>query len=75
MLDISHVKLEKFKQSNHAQFQLIGKCIQDFTGEKTFPIALFLKFPLWKIEQAFFIAEKKGIKSSKYIWGICKNIK
>ena len=76
MLNVSHIDLKKFKQSEHAEFQLVGKSIQTFVGEGTpFPIGLFLNFPLWKIKQAFFIAEKKQIASVKYIWGICKKIK
>ena len=74
-MKIDHIDLSKFKPSDHAEFQLVGKSIQLFTGEKKFPIILFLHFPLWKIKQAFFVAEKKGIKTSKYIYGICRNIK
>ena len=74
-MEISHIKLDKFTQSNHAEFQLIGKAIQDFTGEAKFPMILFLHFPTWKIKQAFFVAEKKNIRSSKCIYGICRNIK
>lgn len=74
-MEIKHIDLKKFKESNHHDFQRLGQCIQEFTGEKKFPILLFMKFPINKIQQAFFIAEKKGIKSSKYIFGICKNIK
>jgi hypothetical protein len=44
-MEINHIDLNKFKESNHAKFQLIGKAIQDFTGEDKFPIALLLKFP------------------------------
>ena len=74
-MEISHIKLEKFSENNRAEFQLVGTCIQKFCEEKKFPLILFLKFPLWKIKQAFYIAEKKNIKSSKYIYAICRNLK
>ncbi len=73
-MDFSHIDLSKFKASNHADFQILGKAIQDFTGEKKFPIFLFQSFPYEKIQTAFLLAEKKGIKSTKYIYGIARKL-
>lgn len=69
-LDIS-----KFKVSKHASFQLVGEEIMKFCGLKKFPIMLYMNFSPEIVEKAFRIAEKKGIKSSKYIWGIARNLK
>lgn len=73
-MELPNIDLSKFKISNHADFQLLGSEIQKFTGEKKFPINLFLKFPLPKVAEAFRIAEKRNIRSIKYIYGIAKNL-
>jgi hypothetical protein len=69
-----NLDLSKFKINNRAEFQLLGQEIQKFTGEAKFPLVLFLKFPKETVAEAFRIAEKRGVKSSKYIFGIAKNL-
>lgn len=63
------------KDTQHAEFQRFGKVLQEWSGEEKFPINLFLKFPMKVILRAFYIADKKGVKSTKYLFGIAKNLK
>lgn len=74
-MEINHLQLNMFKVTGEAEFQKLGSEIQKFTGEKKFPLLLFLNFKPQVVAEAFRIAEKRGIRSSKYIWGIAKNLK
>lgn len=60
------------------EYQELGVRMQEFFGnscaKQIWPLFWKVEYPLWKIDTAFKICEKKGIKDFKYLRGVLKNL-
>ncbi len=64
----------KVKTDNYADFQLLGKEIQDYCKLKFFPIFLFLNYNHILIKDAFLIIKKTDKHDIRYLTGIIKKL-
>lgn len=65
-------KFELTKEKKFHNFQVAGKVISDWCGKSAYH--LFSIYDHAKIKEAFFIAEKRGVKSLPYLVGVIKKL-
>jgi len=71
---IQYPEIKKPKD-NRAEFQELGKEIQDWCRLPKFPISLFMIYNHDQIKEAFRRIQKTEVHSIKYLVGIIKNLK